>query len=82
MGGGGELGRGEELGRGDGEGPWHYIFSEDGCCCVLSCCVDHLLALWFQTINNIDVQSIEPIDQNMQDSLSKSVQMAIEIATK
>lgn len=37
---------------------------------------------WFQIINNVDVQSIEPIDQNMQDSLSKSVQMAIEIATK
>lgn len=33
-------------------------------------------------ITNVDVQSIEPIDQNMQDSLSKSVQMAIEIATK
>lgn len=33
-------------------------------------------------ITNIDVQSIEPVDQQMRDSLSKSVQMAIEIATK
>lgn len=40
------------------------------------------LLSWFQVITNVDVQSIEPIDQNMQDSLSKSVQMAIEIATK
>ncbi|CAI8049163.1 Major vault protein [Geodia barretti] len=33
-------------------------------------------------ITNIDVQSIEPVDQQMRDSLSKSVQMAIEISTK
>ena len=35
-----------------------------------------------QVITNIDVQSIEPVDQQMRDSLSKSVQMAIEISTK
>ena len=35
-----------------------------------------------QVITNIDVQSIEPVDQHMRDSLSKSVQMAIEISTK
>ena len=35
-----------------------------------------------QVITNIDIQSIEPIDHHMRDSLSKSVQMAIEIATK
>lgn len=33
-------------------------------------------------ITNIDVQSIEPVDRHMRDSLSKSVQMAIEISTK
>jgi len=33
-------------------------------------------------ITNIDVQSIEPVDHHMRDSLSKSVQMAIEISTK
>ncbi|XP_019849395.1 PREDICTED: major vault protein-like [Amphimedon queenslandica] len=33
-------------------------------------------------ITNIDIQSIEPIDHHMRDSLSKSVQMAIEISTK
>ncbi|XP_019858875.1 PREDICTED: major vault protein [Amphimedon queenslandica] len=32
-------------------------------------------------ITNIDIQSIEPIDHHMRDSLSKSVQMAIEIST-
>ncbi|XP_065921043.1 major vault protein-like [Dysidea avara] len=32
-------------------------------------------------ITNIDVQNIEPIDLNMRESLAKSVQMAIEIAT-
>ncbi|XP_064383731.1 major vault protein-like [Halichondria panicea] len=32
-------------------------------------------------ITNIDVQSIEPVDQHMRDSLMKSVQMAIEIST-
>ena len=35
-----------------------------------------------QVITNIDIQSIEPVDVHMRDSLSKSVQMAIEIATK
>ena len=35
-----------------------------------------------QAITNIDIQSIEPVDQHMRDSLSKSVQMAIEISTK
>ena len=35
-----------------------------------------------QVITNVDVQSIEPVDQHMRDSLSKSVQMAIEISTK
>jgi len=35
-----------------------------------------------QVITNIDVQSIEPVDHHMRDSLSKSVQMAIEISTK
>lgn len=33
-------------------------------------------------ITNVDVQSIEPVDVKMRDSLSKSVQMAIEISTK
>ncbi|XP_067656927.1 major vault protein-like [Haliotis asinina] len=33
-------------------------------------------------ITNIDVQSIEPSDVKMRDSLSKSIQMAIEIATR
>ena len=35
-----------------------------------------------QVITNVDVRSIEPVDQHMRDSLSKSVQMAIEISTK
>ena len=35
-----------------------------------------------QVITNVDVQSIEPVDRNMRDSLMKSVQMAIEISTK
>ena len=35
-----------------------------------------------QVITNIDVQNIEPIDLNMRESLAKSVQMAIEIATR
>ncbi len=43
-------------------------------CVVLCCCV--------QVITNIDVQSIEPVDHQMRDSLMKSVQMAIEISTK
>ncbi len=30
----------------------------------------------------MDVQSIEPVDQRMRDSLMKSVQMAIEISTQ
>ncbi|XP_062500939.1 major vault protein-like [Corticium candelabrum] len=33
-------------------------------------------------ITNIDIQSIEPVDRQMRESLSKSVQMAIEIATQ
>jgi major vault protein len=33
-------------------------------------------------ITNVDIQSIEPVDRNMRESLSKSVQMAIEISTK
>jgi len=33
-------------------------------------------------ITNIDIQSVEPIDQRTRDSLQKSVQMAIEITTK
>ncbi len=40
----------------------------------------HFLIL--QVITNIDIQSIEPVDQHMRDSLSKSVQMAIEISTR
>jgi len=34
------------------------------------------------TITNIDIQSVEPVDQKTRDSLMKSVQMAIEIVTK
>nr|XP_006820726.1 PREDICTED: major vault protein-like [Saccoglossus kowalevskii] len=33
-------------------------------------------------VTNIDIQSIEPVDTHMRDSLMKSVQMAIEISTK
>mmetsp|Transcript_34848 Transcript_34848/g.58343 ORF Transcript_34848/g.58343 Transcript_34848/m.58343 type:complete len:876 (-) Transcript_34848:172-2799(-) len=33
-------------------------------------------------ITNIDIQSVEPIDQRTRDSLQKSVQLAIEITTK
>lgn len=33
-------------------------------------------------ITNIDIQSVEPVDQRTRDSLQKSVQLAIEIATK
>ena len=33
-------------------------------------------------VTNIDVQSVEPIDQRTRDSLQKSVQLAIEITTK
>lgn len=32
-------------------------------------------------ISSIDIQSIEPVDQKMRDSLTKSVQLAIEIST-
>ena len=32
-------------------------------------------------ITNIDVQSVEPVDQRTRDSLMKSVQLAIEITT-
>jgi len=34
------------------------------------------------TITNIDIQSVEPVDQRTRDSLQKSVQLAIEITTK
>lgn len=34
------------------------------------------------TLTNIDVQSIEPVDTQMRDSLLKSVQLAIEISTQ
>jgi len=34
------------------------------------------------SINNIDIQAIEPVDQSTRDSLQKSVYMAIEITTK
>jgi major vault protein len=33
-------------------------------------------------ITNIDIQSVEPVDQRTRDALQKSVQMAIEITTK
>jgi major vault protein len=33
------------------------------------------------TITNIDIQSVEPVDQRTRDSLQKSVQLAIEITT-
>eukprot|EP00999_Lentomonas_sp_LEN2_P002792 NODE_65_length_2667_cov_116.292913_g45_i0.p1 GENE.NODE_65_length_2667_cov_116.292913_g45_i0~~NODE_65_length_2667_cov_116.292913_g45_i0.p1 ORF type:complete len:833 (-),score=250.76 NODE_65_length_2667_cov_116.292913_g45_i0:97-2595(-) len=33
-------------------------------------------------ISNIDIQSVEPVDQKTRDALMKSVQMAIEITTK
>ncbi|CAC5421282.1 MVP [Mytilus coruscus] len=33
-------------------------------------------------ISSVDIQSIEPVDAKMRDSLSKSVQLAIEISTK
>jgi major vault protein len=33
-------------------------------------------------ITNIDIQSVEPVDQRTRDSLQKSVQLAIEITTK
>ncbi|KAK0051986.1 major vault protein, partial [Biomphalaria pfeifferi] len=33
-------------------------------------------------VSSIDIQSIEPVDVKMRDSLSKSVQLAIEISTK
>jgi hypothetical protein len=32
-------------------------------------------------ITNIDIQSVEPVDQRTRDSLQKSVQLAIEITT-
>jgi len=34
------------------------------------------------TITNIDIQSVEPVDQRTRDSLQKSVQLAIEITTR
>jgi len=34
------------------------------------------------TITNIDIQSVEPVDQRTRDALQKSVQLAIEITTK
>jgi len=33
-------------------------------------------------VNNIDIQSVEPVDQRTRDSLQKSVQLAIEITSK
>jgi major vault protein len=33
-------------------------------------------------ITNVDIQSVEPVDQRTRDSLQKSVQLAIEITTK
>jgi len=33
-------------------------------------------------ITNVDIQSVEPVDQKTRDSLQKSVQLAIEITTK
>ena len=36
----------------------------------------------FEVVTSIDIQSIEPVDTRMRDSLMKSVQMAIEIATR
>jgi len=33
-------------------------------------------------VNNIDIQSVEPVDQKTRDSLQKSVQLAIEITSK
>jgi major vault protein len=33
-------------------------------------------------VDNIDIQSVEPVDQRTRDSLQKSVQLAIEITTK
>jgi major vault protein len=32
-------------------------------------------------ITNIDIQSVEPVDQRTRDSLQKSVQLAVEITT-
>merc|ERR1711862_151291 len=34
------------------------------------------------SITNVDIQSVEPVDQRTRDSLQKSVQLAIEITTK
>lgn len=34
------------------------------------------------SISNVDIQSVEPVDQRTRDSLQKSVQLAIEITTK
>merc|ERR1712232_1217667 len=34
------------------------------------------------SITNIDIQSVEPVDQRTRDSLQKSVQLAVEITTK
>merc|ERR1719370_2625559 len=33
------------------------------------------------TVTNVDIQSVEPVDQRTRDSLQKSVQLAIEITT-
>jgi len=45
-----------------------------------------VLLLFFNSnnlvITNIDIQSVEPVDQRTRDSLQKSVQLAIEITTK
>ncbi len=38
--------------------------------------------LCYQVVTNMDVQSIEPVDLKMRESLMKSVQVAIEISTR
>jgi len=47
-----------------------------------NCGLAYFCLIVSQVITNIDVQNIEPIDLNMRESLAKSVQMAIEIATR
>ena len=49
--------------------------------CIIKHCMQ-ILSLTLQVISSIDIQSIEPVDQKMRDSLTKSVQLAIEISTK
>merc|ERR1712137_904875 len=43
---------------------------------------DYLFPANGLVITNIDIQSVEPVDQRTRDSLQKSVQLAIEITTK